>query len=162
MKHLGRAVVGLSLIALVVGLAAPVSASLGAGSGAHAAVATPALVKAPVYIHFSPKNASGAQGGSVSATAVIKNTGSHTFTATSCKLWYRLGTSGAWTKAASCLTSAYFPSSFAAHKTTKVSGTQAISLTFPTGTYGWKLVLIGTYNGVSEQSHPGILTVTIT
>jgi hypothetical protein len=121
-----------------------------------------ALSKAPVYIHFKPKDATGTQGGSVTVGVVVKNSGTFAFTATSCILWYRLGTSGAWTKAGTCLTSGDFPITFNAGTESKFGATQSISSKFPTGVYEWKIVLIGTYNGLSSESHTGKLTVTIT
>ena len=118
--------------------------------------------KAPVYVHFKPRDVSGVQGGTVTVHATVKNKGSFDYVATSCTLWYRLGTSGAWTKAGVCLNPSDFPVTFAAGSTAHFSTSQKVSDTFPTGTYEWKIELHGTYNGVAMNSHLGKLIVTIT
>lgn len=151
-----------ALLALLVVSALPVLPVLAAGVQPQSAQIAPAIAKAPLYIHFKPKDVTGTQGGSVTVNAVVKNRGTFAFIATSCILWYRLGSSGAWTKARTCLSSGDFPVTFPAGSTTKFSATQRVSLTFPTGVYEWKIVAIGTYNGVSSESHTGKLVVTIT
>jgi hypothetical protein len=116
----------------------------------------------PVSIHFKPHMASGVQGGTVTVHAVVHDNGSFAFVAKSCILWYRIGTTGAWTKAVGCLNPSAFPHTFSAHSKSKFSDTQKVSMTFPTGTYQWKIELVGTYNGHAAHSHTGILSVTIT
>jgi len=150
-----------SLIALL-GVAAVASASSATSAGALPGSPAAASALAPVYIHFSPKSTSSAPGGTVHITAVVNDKGSHSYVATSCILWYRIGTSGSWTKAGSCLKPSDFPHTFSAHSKTKFAFSQHVSKTFPAGTYEWKIVAVGTYNGVTEDSHAGYLTVTIT
>jgi hypothetical protein len=156
------AIVFLSLMLLALGLAVPAVGMSPSSSGVHQGNVAFAHALAPVYIHFKSKHLTGQQGGTVSGSAIVKDSGSYAFTATSCQLWYRTGTSGAWTKSGSCLSPSVFPHTFNAHSKTKFSGSQKVSSTFPTGTYEWKFALIGTYNGVTEESHSGVLTVTIT
>jgi hypothetical protein len=160
--NFGIVVVSLAMLSIVLVLAAPPVTASPTGSVAHRAGVTNTLVTAPIYVHFKPKQATAPQGGTVTIHAVVKDTGGHSFIATSCKLWFRYGTSGTWSLLNSCLSSSSFPHTFAAHSKSKFHSTNHVSATFPTGTYQWKIVLIGTFNGVSEQSHPGILSVTIT
>ena len=117
---------------------------------------------APVTIHFKPKDVTGSQGGTVTIVGVVKDKGSFAYTATGCTLWYRMGSSGSWTKAGVCLNSADFPITFDAHSKTTFKSTQKVSPTFPTGVYEWKIQLVGTYDGITEKSHTGMLEVTIT
>jgi hypothetical protein len=161
---LGGAVVSLAVLALVLGLAVPAAAAVppASGAGVPAGLLSHAPATAPVFVHFKPKSISAAQNTTITLSAVVKDNGTRSYTATACKLWYRHGTSGAWTLSSSCLSSSYFPHTFSAHSKTKFSGHQHVSATFPTGTYQWKLELLGTYHGVSEPSHSGILTVAIT
>lgn len=164
MRRLGLGVAVLSIAVLLVALAtaAPAAASGSPSSEVPSAVAAHAASLAPVFVHFKPNHVSAAQGGTVSFTAIVHDNGTHSYTATSCKLWFRYGSSGAWTLLHKCLSPSYFPANFTAHSKTKFTASVHVSSTFPTGTYQWKLVLLGTYHGVSESSHPGILSVTIT
>jgi hypothetical protein len=148
----GAALVGLLALMLIPAIA---SASLPSSAPAHSSTT------APVFIHFKPKSASGVQGGTVSVTIIVHNNGSSSFNATSCSLWYRFGVSGAWT-AGKCGSSASFPDVLKAHSHQKFKESQKVSSTFPTGTYEWKIQVTGTYHGRTENSHPGILKVTIT
>lgn len=158
MNHAGRVAVCLAFLGLASIMAAPALASAGPAAG----VAPHHATTAPVFIHFKPKSATGTQGGSVSVTAIVHNNGSFAFTATSCILSYRMGTSGAWTKAGSCLTASLFPHKFSAHSRQKFPISQKVASTFPTGVYEWKIVAVGTYHGATDDSHAGALRVTIT
>ncbi|HEV2317563.1 MAG TPA: hypothetical protein VGV89_08335 [Thermoplasmata archaeon] len=162
MSRTRRVLVALPLLIALIGLAAPALAAATPSTSAHHATA-PTLPKyAPVYIHFKPRNATGTPGGSVTVTGIVWNNGSYAYTATGCTLWYRLGSSGTWTKAAACLTSSLFPHTFASHSKTRFSGSQKVASNFPTGVYEWKIQGTGTYNSHTLDSHPGILKVTIT
>lgn len=169
MLALRRVAVVFAILALVISAAVPVIFAAGgvqlSSVSSFPAVqgnARPAITTAPVSIHFKLKATSGFQGGSVTVSATVKNTGGFDFVATSCNLWYRLGTSGAWTKAGVCLNPSDFPFTFPASSNTKFSASQSVSQTFPTGTYQWKIQLLGTYNGIISKSHSGKITVTIT
>ena len=169
MPSLARAIVVSGMLTLVIlGLvpltiaASSAQPSTGLSLGASQGSSNPNIGKAPVSIHFKPKSVSGVQGGSVTVHATVKNAGAFDFVATGCELWYRLGTSGGWSKAGVCLKQSDFPITFSADSKTRFSATQSISQTFPTGVYQWKIELVGTYNGAASVSHPGTLTVTIT
>jgi hypothetical protein len=161
MSTVRKVLVVLPLFAALFALAAPAVALTPSAVGSSHAGTLSASSLAPVYIHFKPRSVVGYQGGTVTVTGVVWNNGSSPYTATSCILWYRLGTSGTWTKAGSCLSSALFPHTFSAHSKTKVSGSQKVASNFPTGTYQWKIQLVGTYNNHAADSHPGKLSVTI-
>jgi hypothetical protein len=161
MLGFGRTLIVLFSAVLLLCISLPVAASAASLSGPPQGVAASPL-KAPVYIHFHPKTVSSFPGGTVTVTAVVKNTGTHDYVATGCNFWYRLGTSGPWTKGSVCLNPADFPHTFPANSKMSFSVTQKVSLTFPPGVYEWKISLIGTYNGVTEKSHTGMIMATIT
>ena len=157
-----RGFVALALAALVIGLAVPAAASGLVPSENYATSVAHAVKTAPVSIHFKPKSITAAPGSTVTVRASVHNTGSFAFVATSCELWYRIGGSGSWIHAASCLKASDFPHTFSAHSKQKFSGSEKVSLTFPAGVYQWKILVVGTYNGVTEDSHSGTISVTIT
>jgi hypothetical protein len=159
---MGKAILLLPLLALVIGLAVPAAAASTAPSGTSSASLATTHTMAPVFVHFTAKHLSGVPGGTVSGTVTVKNNGGYAFDATSCILWFRAGTSGSWTKSGGCLSPSAFPVTFNAHSKTKFSGTQHVSATFPTGTCEWKFALVGGYNGVTDRSHSGTVSVTIT
>jgi hypothetical protein len=162
MRRLRTAVGALAAIFVVLSISVPAAASAAVPVAHPQKLVFSSTSIAPVYIHFKPKSASGVQGGTVTVGAVVKNNGSFDFVATSCILWYRLGTSGAWTKAGVCLNPADFPFTFPAHSKTTFSASQTVAMNFPTGVYEWKIVAVGTYHGATEKSHAGKLKVTIT
>jgi len=156
------------VLGVLASLIALVSVSSIAGASAPAPLAGVPVAPsassslAPVVIHFTPKSISGAPGTTIRIAAFVKDKGAYNFVATSCILWIRLGTSGAWTKSGTCLKSSDFPHTFSAHSKTKFSASAKIGKTAPAGTYEWKIELVGTYNGVTEDSHSGTFTLTIT
>jgi hypothetical protein len=162
MLGLGRVIGVLFAASVLLGISLAVGASATPISGVHPGVTASSLTTAPVYIHFKPKSVTAPQGGKVTIKGVVENKGGFSFVATSCILWFRLGTSGSWTRAGVCLNPTDFPVTFAAHSNTSASETQKVSKTFPTGVYEWKIELIGTYHGANEKSHLGKLKVTIT
>jgi hypothetical protein len=161
MRHLDTLVGALTALGIVVCFVMTSVASTAVPVQASSNLVFSSTSLAPVYIHFKPKHAYGIEGGSVTVTGIAKNNGSFAFTATKCILWYRLGTSGAWTQAGVCFNPADFPITFPAHSKTTYTATQQVASNFGTGTFQWKIEAIGTYDGAAAKSHAGKLTVTI-
>jgi hypothetical protein len=162
MTHAGRLAALALMSAAIFALLLPSATAGFVVPAAHSGIGPLVTPTAPVFIHFKPKSVTGTQGGGVTVHALVNNSGAHTFDALSCNLWYRLGSSGAWTKAGVCLSSSAFPHAFPAHTVSNFTVSQHVSMTFPTGLYEWKIQLLGTYHGTAEKSHPGTIKVTIT
>jgi hypothetical protein len=112
------------------------------------------ITTAPVYIHFKPKTITiSCTNCDIKITAIAKNKGNFSATATSCEFWVD------GVKQKGCpLPSSDFPFTLAGGAKVTVSWSQHIG-NLPTGTYKWKIIFLGTYNGVSAKSHAGKFTL---
>jgi hypothetical protein len=150
-----------SSLALLIALTMPLFVS-SAGFAAPTQPASAALMTAPVYIHFNSKSYSVSPGGNFTGSATATNKGSFSATATGCKAYYRLGTSGPWTQVPQCGLTIPFPFTLPAHTSATKNFNQTIPKGFPAGNYQWKVIFFGTYNGVASKSHSGKFTLAVT
>jgi hypothetical protein len=118
----------------------------------------------PLYITFSPNPLYAHPGTTPGVLIEGTNKGTQTFTVTSCFLYFRLGTSGPWTKIKTCFSSqAHFPYVIKPGSTDQALIFGKVDTKFPAITLQYMLIAFGKYgNTFPVYSHPGILTVHIT
>lgn len=114
--------------------------------------ASSSVPTAPVYVHFKPKSVKiSCIDCSIKITVIAKNKGSSSAEATSCQYWFD------GTLEPGCPLS-NLPITIAPNAKETFSWTQKIG-NLTAGTYSWKFVFLGTYNGVSSKSHPAKFTL---
>lgn len=119
------------------------------------ASASSSVPTAPVSVHFKPKSITvSCTDCSFSLKVIVKNKGSDSATATSCEYWFN----GVLQKGCP-LTD--LPITILPHSKTVFNWSLKVG-NLTAGTYSWKFIFLGTYNGIASKTHPATFTLIVT